>query len=107
MKNRRQAYSGLALLRTVYGVKDPEKYIQFELPVKLNHTSFFGGYIESIRVLIEQEEKDIDLCKRYKQSGGSMLTPFQQARRYAGYLPYDQDPRWIIVCNFQSLEIYT
>ena len=35
-----------------------------------------------------------------------MLTPFGQARRYAGYLPHDQNPRWIIVCNFQTFEIH-
>ena len=96
----------LALLRTVYGVEEPEKYIQFELPVKLDHTSFIDGYIESTRVLIEQKGKDIDLRKGYKQSDGSMLTPFQQARRYAGYLPHDRNPRWIIVCNFQTFEIH-
>lgn len=31
---------------------EPEKHIAFELPVKLNHTSFIDGYIESTRVLI-------------------------------------------------------
>ncbi len=30
----------MGLLRTVYGVEDPESYIQFEVPVKLCHTSF-------------------------------------------------------------------
>jgi len=35
-----------------------------------------------------------------------MLTPYQQARRYAGYLPYNQVPRWIIVCNFQEFQIH-
>ena len=35
-----------------------------------------------------------------------MLTPYQQARRYAGYLPHDQNPRWIIVCNFQEFQIH-
>ena len=35
-----------------------------------------------------------------------MLTPFQQARRYAGYLPHDKNPRWIIVCNFQEFHIH-
>jgi hypothetical protein len=37
----------LALLQKVYGVEEPEKYIQFELPVKLGHTSFIDGYIEA------------------------------------------------------------
>ena len=96
----------VALLQKVYGVTEPDKYISFELPVKLDYTSFIDGYIASTRVLIEQKGRDIDLRKGYKQSDGSMLTPYQQARRYAGYLPHDQNPRWIIVCNFQEFQIH-
>lgn len=96
----------IALLQKVYGVEEPDKYIAFEVPVKLGHTSFIDGYIESTRVLIEQKGRDIDLKKGYKQSDGSMLTPYQQARRYAGYLPHNQNPRWIVVCNFQEFRIH-
>ena len=35
-----------------------------------------------------------------------MLTPFQQARRYAGYLPHNMNPRWIVVCNFKEFHIH-
>ncbi|MBD5153458.1 MAG: class I SAM-dependent DNA methyltransferase [Oscillibacter sp.] len=104
-KQETQAF-WLALLQKVYGVEEPEKHIAFELPVKLDHTSFIDGYIESTRVLIEQKGRDIDLSRGYKQSDGAMLTPFQQARRYAGYLPYNQVPRWIVVCNFQEFRIH-
>jgi len=96
----------IALLQQVYGIEEPTKYIAFEVPVKLDHTSFIDGYISTTRVLIEQKGADIDLRKGYKQSDGSMLTPYQQARRYAGYLPHDQNPRWIIVCNFREFHIY-
>ena len=96
----------VALLQKVYGVEEPDKYIQFELPVKLSHTSFIDGFIEATRVLIEQKGLDIDLKKGYKQSDGSLLSPFQQARRYAGYLPHNQNPRWIVVCNFQEFHIH-
>ena len=96
----------IALLQKVYGIEEPDKYISFEVPVKLDHTSFIDGYIESTRVLIEQKGREIDLRRGYKQSDGSMLTPYQQARRYAGYLPHDQNPRWIIVCNFQEFQIH-
>ncbi len=104
-KQETQAF-WLALLQKVYGVEEPEKYIAFELPVKLDHTSFIDGYIESTRVLIEQKGRDIDLSRGAKQSDGAMLTPFQQARRYAGYLPHDKNPRWIVVCNFQEFRIH-
>ena len=96
----------MGLLQKVYGVEEPDKYISFELPVKLDYTSFIDGYIESTRVLIEQKGRDIDLSRGYRQSDGSMLTPYQQARRYAGYLPHNQNPRWIVVCNFQEFRIH-
>ena len=95
----------IELLTKVFGV-DGSTAISFEVPVKLDHTSFIDGYIESTRVLIEQKGRDIDLSRGYKQSDGAMLTPFQQARRYAGYLPYNQVPRWIVACNFQEFRIH-
>jgi len=96
----------MALLQKVYGVEEPDKAIEFEVRVKLDHTSFIDGYIKDTHVLIEQKGADIDLKKGYKQSDGSMLTPFQQARRYAGYLPHNMNPRWIVVCNFKEFHIH-
>ena len=96
----------MALLQKVYGVAEPDKAIEFEVRVKLDHTSFIDGYIKDTHVLIEQKGADIDLRKGYKQSDGSMLTPFQQARRYAGYLPHNMNPRWIVVCNFKEFHIH-
>jgi len=96
----------MALLQKVYGVAEPEKAIEFEVRVKLDHTSFIDGYIKDTHVLIEQKGMDVDLRKGYKQSDGSLLTPFQQARRYAGYLPHNMNPRWIVVCNFKEFHIH-
>ena len=104
-KQETQAF-WMSLLQKVFGVPEPEKYIAFEVPVKLSHTSFIDGLILNTRVLIEQKGQEIDLRKGNKQSDGSMLTPYQQARRYAGYLPHDQNPRWIVVCNFQEFHIH-
>lgn len=104
-KQETQAF-WMSLLQKVYGVAEPDKYIDFEVRVKLDHTSFIDGLIKSTRVLIEQKGQDIDLRKGYRQSDGSMLTPYQQARRYAGYLPHDLNPRWIVVCNFQEFHIH-
>ena len=80
--------------------------MEFELPVKLAHTSFIDGYIPQTRVLIEQKSRGISFKKGLKQSDGQLLTPYQQARRYAGYLPFNQTPRWIVVCNFEAFEIH-
>jgi len=96
----------MALLQKVYGVEEPDKAIEFEVRVKLDHTSFIDGYIKDTHVLIEQKGMDIDLKKGYKQSDGSLMTPFQQARRYAGHLPHNMNPRWIVVCNFQEFHIH-
>ena len=56
----------LSLLRKVYGVSDPGKFIEFEVRVKLEHTSFIDGLIRDTRVLIEQKGQEIDLRKGYK-----------------------------------------
>ena len=96
----------MALLQKVFGVAEPDKYIEFEVRVKLDHTSFIDGYIQDTHVLIEQKGMDIDLKKGYRQSDGSMQTPFGQARRYAGHLPHNMNPRWIVICNFKEFHIH-
>lgn len=94
------------LLQNVYGIQDASKFIEFEVPVKLDHTSFIDGFIPETRVLIEQKSADVDLKRGARQSDGSILTPYGQARRYAGYLPHNQNPRWIVVCNFHEFQIH-
>ena len=96
----------LSLLRNIYDIADPASYIEFEKPVQLSHQSYIDGYIQTTRVLIEQKGAAIDLSKGQKQSDGSFLTPFGQARRYAGYLPHELNPRWIVVCNFTEFQIH-
>ena len=65
----------LSLLRTVYGVENPAQFIQFEVPVKLDHVSYIDGFIPATRVLIEQKSANVDLRRGSRQSDGSMLTP--------------------------------
>ena len=72
-KQETQAF-WLALLQKVYGVDEPEKYVSFDLPVNLIHTSFIDGYIEATHVLIEQKGRYVDLTKSYKQSDEGELT---------------------------------
>lgn len=96
----------LSLLRDVYGVEHPEQFISFEEQVHLDHTSFIDGSIPSTHVLIEQKGLGKDLKKPIKQSDGMLLTPFQQAKRYAAELPYSMRPRWIVVCNFERFHVY-
>jgi len=96
----------LTLLQKVYGVAEPDKFITFEDQIMLDHTSFIDGFIPSTHVLIEQKGIGKDLNKPIKQSDGSLLTPFQQAKRYAAELPYSQRPRWIVTCNFAEFHVY-
>ncbi len=96
----------IALLRNVYGVEQPEKFITFEEQVHLDHTSFIDGFISATHVLIEQKGLGKNLNKPIKQSDGTLLTPFQQAKRYSAELPYSERPRWIVTCNFKEFYIY-
>mgnify|MGYP001623707825 FL=1 len=104
-KGESQAF-WLSLLRDVYGVEHPEQFISFEEQVHLDHTSFIDGTIPSTRVMIEQKGLGKDLRKPIKQSDGTLLTPFQQAKRYITELPVSQHPRWVVTCNFSTFYVY-
>ena len=94
------------LLCNVFGVQDFSSYINFELKVQLDHSSRADGYIPATKVLIEQKSVDKDLKSPVKQSDGSMLDPFSQAKRYAMELGFSKYPRWIVTCNFKSFLVY-
>lgn len=96
----------LQLLRDVLGVEEPEQFIKFEKKVQLSHESFIDGYIDQTHVMIEQKGSNKDLDKPIRQSSGELLTPFQQAQRYANNLPYSERPRWIVTCNFIEFRVY-
>ena len=96
----------MELLGQVYGVENPSHFIEFEDQVHLDHTSFIDGYIPETKVLIEQKGLNKDLRKPIRQSDGTLLTPFQQAKRYSAELPYSNRPRWIITCNFAEFLVY-
>lgn len=96
----------ISLLQDILGVTDVTNYINFEDKVVIDKTSFIDAFIPSTKVLIEQKSIDKDLRKGIKQSDGSILTPFQQAKRYSAELPYSDRPRWIITCNFKEFLIY-
>jgi hypothetical protein len=96
----------LSLLRDVLNVSEPEKFIRFEVPVKLKHTSFIDAFLPDTKVIIEQKSLSEDITQGKSQSDGSILTPYEQAQRYGSSLPYSMRPRWIVVCNFAEFLIY-
>ena len=96
----------LALLRAL-NVDAPEAFIQSEVPVNVDdHKCFIDIFIPSTKVLIENKSRGIDLDKPAQQSDHTLLTPFEQAKRYAEALSYSRRPRWIVVCNFVELRVY-
>ncbi len=94
------------LLQTVYGVENPASYMECEVQVQLENTSFIDIYLPATKVMIEQKSINKDLSKAIRQSDGTMLTPLQQLKRYAAALGYFKYPRWGITCNFQEFYIY-
>ena len=96
----------MSLLNEVYGVERPAEYIRFEDQVKLDKTSFIDGVIPSAHVLIEQKSINKDISKPIRQSDGSLLSPFQQAKRYSIELPYEDRTRWIVLSDFKEFHIY-
>ena len=102
----------IQLLQNILGVENATEYIQFEKPVKLRegdgkiHTRYIDGYISDVKVLIEQKGSKHPLDEKEPQSGGEMLTPYEQAKRYNDNLPFDEKARWIVTCNFLNIWVY-
>ena len=96
----------LAFLRDVFNISEPEKFINFEVPVKLKHKSFIDAFLPDTKVIIEQKSSSVKLEKNQTQSDGEILSPYEQAQRYGNSLPVSMHPRFIIVCNFKEFLIY-
>ena len=94
------------LLQKVYSVEDPASFVRFEQRVKLSHVSFIDVMIPATHTMIEMKSRGKDLDAPIKQSDGTFLKPFEQAKRYAAALPYSERPRWIVSCNFAEFHVY-
>ena len=95
------------LLTNVFGIETPsDGFITFEDHRMVDASNFIDGRIRSTKVLIEQKSLGKDLRAGIRQSDGSLLNPFQQARRYVVSLPVSEHPRWIVTCNFSEFLVY-
>lgn len=95
------------LLSNVFGIATPtDGFISFEDHRMVDASNFIDGRIRSTKVLIEQKSLGKDLRAGIRQSDGSLLNPFQQARRYVVSLPVSEHPRWIVTCNFSEFLVY-
>ncbi len=95
----------MELLQNVYGINNPADIICFEQRVQLGHTSYIDAMIPATHTMIEQKSLGKDLNAPIRQSDGTLLTPAEQAKRYAAALPYSERPRWIVSCNFKEFHV--
>lgn len=70
------------LINEVFGIINQDDYIEFEKRVLIGRTKFIDAYIPSTGIVIEQKSQGVDLSLPERQSDGSMLTPYEQAKRY-------------------------
>lgn len=91
------------LLENVLGLSHVTDLAEPEYPTSL------GGYIDLLfpdsRFLVEQKSASINLDKPEERQG-TMVTPVQQALRYADSLPLSLKPAVICTCNFNTFRFY-
>lgn len=97
------------LFQNVLGVEDAIERLKFEVPVHTDSGSSHAGYIDvlipSASALVEMKGRGIDLDKREVRQGRE-VTPAEQGRGYAVGLPLNQQPRYVIACNFREIRVY-
>ena len=96
----------IELLHDVLGVENVTQRVEFEkkLTGAKGSTERIDVYIPETRVIIEQKSLGIALDK--PQAGHDGKTPYEQAKGYDNYLPYDERARWIVLSNFAEIWIY-
>ena len=96
----------LDICQRILGIDDATDRIFFQkkLVGPDGNTKRIDAYIPETRVLIEQKTLGISLDK--PQYGHEGMTPYEQAKYYDNYLPYDEKARWIITSNFSEIWIY-
>lgn len=94
------------ILQDVLGVERVTDRLDFEKRVLFpdGHPKKIDVYIPETRVLIEHKSKGIKLDR--PQAGHNGLTPYEQAKEYDNYLPFDEKARWIVTSNFDEIWIY-
>lgn len=96
----------IELLQDILGVENVTQRVEFEkkLVGAKGSTERIDVYIPETRVIIEQKSLGIALDK--PQAGHDGKTPYEQAKGYDNYLPYEQRARWIVLSNFAEIWIY-
>ena len=94
------------ILQNILGVENVTDRVEFEKKVVGGdgNTKRIDVYVPETHVLIEQKSLGIGLGK--PQAGHSGMTPYEQAKMYDNYLPFDERARWIVTSNFAEIWIY-
>lgn len=94
------------ILQNILGVENVTDRVEFEKKVVGGdgNTKRIDVYVPETHVLIEQKSLGIGLDK--PQAGHSGMTPYEQAKMYDNYLPFDERARWIVTSNFAEIWIY-
>ena len=82
------------LLHDVFGVADPDDWVQYEVPVA---TGYVDAYISRTKVLVEQKGFGHGLADR---------AAMKQAMMYVGAMPDTMPVRYVVLSNFQDFWIY-
>ena len=96
----------IELLQEIMGVENVTQRVEFEkkLVGADGNTKRIDVYIPETRVLIEQKSLGIPLDK--PQAGHDSKTPYEQAKYYDNYLPFNEKARWIVLSNFAEIWVY-
>ena len=92
----------LSLLTNILGYEHNDTVL-FEH--HLSTGGFIDVWIRQSDVMIEQKSIDIDLDKPEPRQG-VLKTPLQQVIDYAASLPLQEQPKYLITCNFDTFRIY-
>ena len=99
----------IGLFQDVLGLEDALDRLEFEQPIVTDSGSKNPGFIDvlipSARVLVEQKSYGTSLDKRELRQGRE-VTPAEQGLGYAQGMPLNQQPRYIIACNFSEMRVY-
>ncbi|MBR0378567.1 MAG: class I SAM-dependent DNA methyltransferase [Lachnospiraceae bacterium] len=94
------------IIQNILGVENVTDRVEFEKKVVGGdgNTKRIDVYVPETHVLIEQKSLGIALDK--PQAGHNGMTPYEQAKMYDNYLPFDERARWIVTSNFAEIWIY-
>ena len=97
------------LIYDVFGESKSTFELEFEKRINLinnKNKNCIDLYIPKSKILIEQKCSKQSLSAKYKQSDGTELTPFEEAKRYNDNLMFSERGKYIITCNFKEFRIY-